>query len=313
MFLAVADERHFGRAAAQPRVSQSRVSQAIKTLEVRIGGSLFDRTSRQVRLTPLGERMLADVRPAYDQLRHALEQTRERAAGIVGALKIGVHTSLNAGPYMVEIVRAFNARNPTCEVVMVNTGFVESPLVSLREGRVDLLANRLPMDEPDITIGPVLSRERRALLVSRRDPLARQKQITYDEIGDRAVPDLPAFPRTMMDAYIPPVTTSGRRLRRVSSRTRDEAVMRVVLGEVVHPTVESWFEHYAHPELVSVPITDLPWSETGLAWLTAIDSPRVQAFVETAREVLSQTELNLSTKKAASPSCCIVANRTASH
>ncbi len=59
IFLVLAEELHFGRAADRLRVSQPGVSEAIRSLEVRLGGRLFDRTSRRVRLPPAGE----DFRP----------------------------------------------------------------------------------------------------------------------------------------------------------------------------------------------------------------------------------------------------------
>ncbi len=291
IFLTLAEELHFARTAERLHLSQSRVSQAIRTLETKTGGALFERTSRHVALTPLGERMHAEVGPAYGRLREAFEDTRERATGITGTLRIGLYTPLSAGRHMVEIVRAYTARYPACEVVFVNTGLNENPLSWLRTGRVDLLATRLPITQPDIAVGPVLSRERRVLLISRDDSLAEREEIAYEDIGDRPVSELPSFPREMMDAYIPPTTASGRRLRRIVSHTTEEAMMRVALGEQVHPTVEGWLDHHAHPGVIAVPISDLPRSETGLAWVAAVRSPRVSAFVSTARDVLANTEL----------------------
>ncbi len=192
---------------------------------------------------------------------------------------------------MVAIVRAYTTRYPACEVVFVNTGLNENPLNWLRTGRVDLLTTRLPIIQPDIAVGPILSRERRVLLVSRDDPLAEREEIVYDDIGDRPVSDLPAFPREMMDAYNPPVTSSGRQLRRIANRTVEEMMMRVATGAQVHPTTETWLDHHAHPGVVAVPLTDLPPSETGLVWVAAVRSPRVSAFISTARDVLADTEL----------------------
>jgi DNA-binding transcriptional LysR family regulator len=64
-FLAVADELHFGRAAEQLVLSRPRVSRLIASLEREVGGTLFDRTSRRVRLTPLGARFLGQLRPGW--------------------------------------------------------------------------------------------------------------------------------------------------------------------------------------------------------------------------------------------------------
>ncbi|WP_432873100.1 LysR family transcriptional regulator [Microbispora rosea] len=76
-FLAVAEELHFGRAAQRLHLSTSRVSHLIRALERRAGAPLFARTSRRVHLTTAGEGLLAEVRPAYEQLSTALRQARE--------------------------------------------------------------------------------------------------------------------------------------------------------------------------------------------------------------------------------------------
>ena len=67
-FLVVADELHFGRAADRLRVSQSRVSQLIRTLETIVGEPLFVRTSRHVALTSAGVQLRSRVQPAYAEL-----------------------------------------------------------------------------------------------------------------------------------------------------------------------------------------------------------------------------------------------------
>jgi DNA-binding transcriptional LysR family regulator len=63
----LAEELHFGRTAERMFTSRSRVSQVIRAMETRAGGRLFERTSRQVRLTPLGEQLRDRLRPGYDR------------------------------------------------------------------------------------------------------------------------------------------------------------------------------------------------------------------------------------------------------
>jgi DNA-binding transcriptional LysR family regulator len=80
-FLVVAEELHFGRAADRLRVSQSRVSQLIRTLETIVGQSLFERNSRRVALTQAGEQLRSRVQPAYAELQRAVDGAREVSAG----------------------------------------------------------------------------------------------------------------------------------------------------------------------------------------------------------------------------------------
>jgi hypothetical protein len=91
----------------------------------------------------------------------------------------------------------------------------------------------------------------------------------------------------MIDAFIPPVTPSGRVLRRIANEGSEDTLMRVALGVQVHPTVPSFFDHYSHPGVTSVPVRDLPPSETALAWLTSNRSPKIAAFVRAATDVLA--------------------------
>jgi DNA-binding transcriptional LysR family regulator len=295
IFLNLAEEQHFGRTADSLRLSQARVSQATRALERKLGGRLFERTSRSVRLTPFGEHVRDDVGRAYQELQAALQRSHHRAGAVIGTVKLGIYgNALNAGPHLTDIIRAFIATYPDCSVDLIDAGSMADSLAPLRSGQVDLFTARLPLTEPDISIGPVLARQGRVLLVNRHDSLAGRAVIDYDEIGDRPVGTLrPSLPAAFRDAFIPPVTPAGRRLTRAGGTlgTATETNMQVALGTLVHVAVEGWTERHHHPEVVAVPIRDLPPSLTALAWLTSIANPRTSAFVEQAALVLKRKDL----------------------
>src|SRR6202158_39352 len=89
MFLTVAELRGFRAASRRLGVTPSAVSQAIRSLEERVGAPLFSRTTRSVGLTEAGERLLAHARPAVDMLTAGLEA----ASGLGGKIsgRLGVH------------------------------------------------------------------------------------------------------------------------------------------------------------------------------------------------------------------------------
>ncbi|MEW9553387.1 LysR family transcriptional regulator [Nonomuraea sp. NPDC050783] len=95
-FLAVAEELHFGRAARRLRLSTSRVSGLVRTLERRVGAPLFERTSRRVHLTAKGELFLAEVRPAYRRLNQALHSARDPRSRCTSRLVVEI-TPIEAG------------------------------------------------------------------------------------------------------------------------------------------------------------------------------------------------------------------------
>src|ERR1700692_631612 len=87
-FLAVAELRGFRAAARRLGVTPSAVSQAIRSLEERIGAPLFSRTTRSVGLTEAGERLLAHARPAVDMLTAGLEAASGLGGGVRGGAGI---------------------------------------------------------------------------------------------------------------------------------------------------------------------------------------------------------------------------------
>jgi DNA-binding transcriptional LysR family regulator len=290
-FLALADEFHFGRAAERLGVTPSRVSQLIRKLEASLGGRVFDRTSRRVRLTPAGIRLLEQIGPPYGEIRRAFDAAREAAIGVAGSLRIGMHSPVNGGPHMVHIVEVFENRHPACHVSIIDIGIERDQIETLRSGEIDVLATRLPVPPHGLTIGPILSREDRLLAVSSQHPLARLESVDLEDIAPYPAADASGLPREMIDAFIPARTPSGLPIRRVNVTTIVEAVMRIALGEIVHPTVPSFLDHFRHPNLVGIPIRDLPASETALVWLTTNRSMKIRAFERAARDVLRHTEL----------------------
>ena len=111
-FFAVADERHFGRAAARLNLGQPTVSEAVKRLEISIGGRLFYRHSRMVALTPLGEGFLGPARAAYDALAAARAQAVTEAAGDAFSLAVGYVEDL-AQPLLARVPDVLRAQSPS--------------------------------------------------------------------------------------------------------------------------------------------------------------------------------------------------------
>src|SRR5215813_9668202 len=115
IFLTLAEELHFGRTAERLHVSTARVSQTIKKLERRVGAPLFERTSRQVALTPIGRRLDDDLRPAYRQIREGVDRAIAAARGVEGVLRVGfIGTAV--GQFLHQAGEIFHARHPACQV-----------------------------------------------------------------------------------------------------------------------------------------------------------------------------------------------------
>ncbi|MET9255104.1 LysR substrate-binding domain-containing protein [Streptomyces sp. NPDC003717] len=123
----------------------------MRRTERRVGAPLFDRTTRRVRLTALGEQLRRELGAGYRQIRDGIETTARAASGDRGTLVLGL-----MGPHrwmMDDAVRLFRDRNPNTQVEFREI-HPASPLDPLRAKTVDVALLWQPVREPDLTVGP---------------------------------------------------------------------------------------------------------------------------------------------------------------
>src|SRR3954447_13060886 len=290
VFLTLAEERHFGRTADRLHITPSRVSQTLRELETKMGAQLVNRTSRRVALTPLGDRFLAKLEPAYQQLAQALELTQVANEALEGPVRVGLLGANSGGPHLTVIVEAFERRYPECSVIL-SEAFFTDPLGPLRRGEIDVMATRLPINQSDVTVGPTLAREPMLLAVADDHPLAERKRVSIEDIANYRVAPITDSPKELIDAVMPRRTPQGRQIRRLTQRpkTPHELTALIARGRIVHPTVPSFAEYYGQPGITYVPIADMGALKSGLVWLRRRLTQRGGVFVDTAREVLADS------------------------
>jgi DNA-binding transcriptional LysR family regulator len=132
-FVRVAEELHFGRAAALLGISQPPLSQQVRALEEELGLALFERTSRRVKLTEPGRLFLAEARQTIDQANRAVEIARRARIGEVGELSIGFTASVPFVPEVANALFRFRETHPA-----VHLKLDEMP----RTTQIAALANR---------------------------------------------------------------------------------------------------------------------------------------------------------------------------
>ena len=283
IFLTLAEELHFGRTAERLRVSQARVSQSIKQQERRIGGALFERTSRSVRLTPLGQRLRDRLHTGYGEIMAGLDEAAAAARGQVGALTVG--TMATHHQEIAPILDLFRQRHPQCELRMREI-LPTDPFGGLRAGRVDIALVWLPVREPDLAVGPQLYTEPLVLAVASDHPLASRERVEMEELGDHPVlyPDGPV-PDYMWEAHSPFVTPAGRPIRReIAVATLEEALTAIATGRVVSP-IGSYVAASRQPrDIVFLPITDGPILQYATVWRKASETTLIRAFLHAARD-----------------------------
>jgi DNA-binding transcriptional LysR family regulator len=282
IFLTLAEELHFGRTAERLHLAQPRVTRVISALEGQAGGKLFERTSRKVRLTPLGARLRDRLKPAYIQLIEAFDDARHEAKDKAGELRIGF-TLTTQGEALTRLASAFEADHCGCRAVLSEVDLAR-PYEALRNGEVDVLVNWLAVDEPDLTIGPAIECRERMLAVGRTHPLAKQRTIDAEELADYANTGfIQSLPPALVDAIMPPQTPSGRPVRRTQSRGVYEMQDEIARGLSVHPTLANVVA-FRRDDIVLIPIDGLPPLPLGLIWCTGHENARIRALADTARQ-----------------------------
>ncbi|MEU5758627.1 LysR family transcriptional regulator [Nocardia sp. NPDC047648] len=276
-FLALAEELHFGRAGARLYVSQSRVSQLLRALERRVGGALVERTSRTVRLTPLGADFLAELRPAYAALRATVDAARAAARGMDGILRIGFQGAGN--DHLMAAVEFFQRRHPDCSVELTEIPLAD-PFGAVRRAEVDAAVVLLPMGERDLVLGSVFAGQPQTLAVPSSHPFAGRPALSVEDIAEVSLVGVRApAPEYWRRAQTLDVTPEGRTVRPGPEvGTLEEGLAAVAAGRgamlLCHPTAES---HRRRP-VTFVPVTGIAESRLGLVWHRYRETPRVRAF-----------------------------------
>lgn len=178
-FIAVAEERHMGRAAQRLHLSQPPLTRQIQALERELGVQLFIRTARGVDLTEAGAALLHDARAIRLLLDQAGARAQRAGKGELGTLDVGVFGSslLNIVP---RLLARFSERHPDVDIVLHNA-HKRLQIDALRQRRILIAFDRFMPGNPDLTVETV-AEEPLLVALHVRHPLAARPQIDMDAL-----------------------------------------------------------------------------------------------------------------------------------
>jgi DNA-binding transcriptional LysR family regulator len=168
-FVTVAEELHFGRAAARLNMTQPPLSRQIQVLEHIVDAPLLERTSRSVRLTPAGRSFLPEAKRILKLAESASQVARRIAMGKTGSLKIG-YTAAAAYGFLPELVAVCRARLPEVDFSLKEMVSGDQ-LEALASGQIDAGLLRPPIGRPGLATRRVLA-EPLLAAIPRKHPLA---------------------------------------------------------------------------------------------------------------------------------------------
>lgn len=279
-FLAVAEEKNFGRAALKLHISQPPLTRQIKGLEDRLGTELFRLTPKGVELTDAGQILLDEVPNLLVLAERAQQRVKLAGKGLLGQLDVGIFGSgiLDVIP---RILSRFHTERPGVKIVLHNMTKQEQ-LVALRERRIAVGFNRLVPKEPDLVID-TLMREPMMVAVNASHPLASKAQIGLSDLDNQPLilyPNIPmrGLAQEVMDAF------ARRKLRlRVEQDVEDvlTAVALVASGFGIAITTQS-ATNLRLPGVVFRPMPkgQLPDVELSCLYRRGDTSPVLAAFLD---------------------------------
>lgn len=280
-FVTVAEERHFGRAAERLHIAQPPLSQQIQKLERQLGTELIDRSRRPIELTDSGQALFDEARLALTHAERAFAAARRAATGQLGHLRIGALLAAVDGvlPY---VMRAHRRQFPDVKLELSELSNHEQ-VEQLVEHRIDVGLLRGPIDEPSLTVQPLIDDplaavvcEDHALADHRRiDPalLAHEPMILWTRAAAATTyGDVVELLRTY--DIDPPVVDEVPRIQTILALVASGA------GIALLPTS---FINLNRTGVRFVPLAgQLPHRPLALAWRAADESPSVRGFLEVA-------------------------------
>ena len=268
--VAVARERHFGRAAEACFVSQPTLSVAVKKLEDELDVKLFERGSAEITVTPLGEEIVRQAQAVLEQAQAIKEIAKRGKDPLAGPLRLGVIYTI--GPYLLpELVRSAISRVPQMPL-MLQENFTAKLLEMLRAGELDCAILAEPFPDTNLAVAPLYD-EPFLVAVPRSHPLAQRASISAEELKretmlllgaghcfrDHVLEVCPEFARFSS------ATEGIRKSFEGSSLETIKHMVAAGMGVTVVPRLSVPIE--PHPHVVYVPIEgEPPTRRVVLAW-----------------------------------------------
>lgn len=280
-FVAVAEERNFGRAAARLHMTQPPLSRAIRQLETELGAVLVDRSTTPVTLTSAGTALYDEARQLLEQAEHV----RARVAATAGTatLTVGVLAD-SAEQAGTRLAAAFRRRHPAVQVSFREADFTD-PTAGLRAGLADVALTRAPFDETGISTH-VLRTDPIGVVLRTDDPLAGRRSLRLRDLDGRRWFRLPEGTDPVWTAYWNGTEPGGQLREGPVVRTAHECLQAVLWNGTIGLAP---LGHELPDGLTAVPLADMPPSRLIIAWSSTSANPLIRSFAHIAADIYHST------------------------
>lgn len=270
-FAVLAEELHFGRAAARLSIVQPALSMQIRALEDELGVVLFDRDRHRVELTASGRVFLPEALATLEQAQRAVQLVRAAEAGEVGTIRLGFVSSVLPA-YLPKLIRDLHARHPRIDLELKDMSTPDQ-LAALKTNVIDFGFVRLPVEDKRVMTRTVLE-EPFIVVLPAGHPLCVLPQVAPGDLGTHPAFFLARrFALGFYDEFMLAMKRSGAPLtvlRELGEFTTMVALVAAGMGVGVVPRLAL----SATPDNVEIRPLRLPGcvSRVGVAW-TDLDTP----------------------------------------
>jgi DNA-binding transcriptional LysR family regulator len=281
-FLTIAEERHFSRAAQRLHMTQPPLSRQIQELEEELGFALFERSRRQVELTPAGEVFLDHVRRVFDALDLAVHQARRASVGEFGRIVVGYISSL-AYSGLTEVIRAFHERFPRVELNLREMS-PQAQIEALKEGRIDVGLVRGEVDDASLA-AECLRREPLVVALPAGHALAERKRIPLALLAHEP---FIIFPRQRGPAFFDQIMGLCREagfVPRIAQEAPQLDILSLVAAGFGVAIMPASIRHAGRKGFAIRPIVGSPSTDLRIAWRADDASPALREFLAFVRTV----------------------------
>lgn len=287
--VAVARERHFGRAAASCFVSQPTLSVAIRKLEDELGVSLFERRKHDVQLTAVGDRIVSQAQRVLEESDLIRMIAEAGSDPLKGTFKLGAIYTV--GPYLLPgLVQTLTQLAPLMPL-NIEENFTARLSERLKQGELDAIIIALPFEEPGIEVTP-LYREPFVCVLPASHPLQEKETLDADDLLDEPLLLLGEGHclRTQVVAFCPQCLTQESRALEGSSIETIRHMVASGNGITVLPCTAAGVDRYAQRLLTIRRFSPPAPSRTvALAWRNSFPRP---AAIEAVAEACHSSQLS---------------------
>lgn len=282
-FVAVADELHFGRAAARLGMSQPPLSQSIRRLEASLDAPLFERARTGVRLTPAGTALLPHARATLQQAELAERAVRQAARGEHTVLRVGfIPWSLTRA--LPQAIRQFRVRWQGVQVHLYER-VSRQQVASLHAGDLDLAVIRLNLTDTSGLATQIVEIGRLVVAVPSAWPLAKRESLRFADLSDQPfVIFPPSLSPAAHDAFEAACRAADFRPNVIQETAQPSTMLSMVANELGIALIQNTAAAMTPEGVTLVPIRDAPTSfqsQVAMAWRPQYITPALRAFMDT--------------------------------